>query len=277
MLDAITKGYLALRPAAAAHTLARLDTRDTKAILEAMPNHLAASVLEHMAPRSAGRCLALLPVKTGGEILARTPVLSAVAALRVMERDRVRELLGVMQRHAAARIRLRLRYTERVIGAYVDADVVTLSPDLRVGDALLLLRRARRRTGHTISIVDERRQLVGVIDLADLIAARDRAMVQGVMRPASVVLNVRTALQTVANHPAWLTCESLPVINREGVFQGVLERSKVLEEEQQLLTEVAQVSELTATRSALADIFWMGVGAFFATGGDSAGQIKVED
>jgi hypothetical protein len=102
-------------------------------------------------------------------------------------------------------------------------------------------------------------------------------MIQSVTRPAGVVLNVRVALHTVTNHPAWLTQESLPVINRDGVFQGILERSRVTEEEKQLLTEAEEVNDLTTTRSALADIFWMGVGAFLATGGDSLRRLEVED
>lgn len=238
MLDRVTKGYLALRPAAAAHTLARLDDRDTKAIFETMPHRLAAKVLQHMAPRSAGWCLTQLPTKTGGEILARTPVLAAVAALRLMERDQVKELLAAMPRHAAARLWLRLRYSERVIGAFVDADAVTLTLDLRVSDALRLLRRAGRRTGHTIPVLNERRLLAGLVDLTDLIGARDRSAIQSLMRPASVALNARAALHTATNHPAWLTHDSLPVTNRDGVFQGVLERSRVMEEEQQLVAEV---------------------------------------
>jgi magnesium transporter len=112
--------------------------------------------------------------------------------------------------------------------------------------------------------LDERRHLAGVLDLAELIAARDRALLQRLMRPAGAVLNVRAALHTVTNHPAWLTHESLPVINRDGVFQGVLERSRVTKEETQLPAEIAEVNELKATRTALADIFWMGVGAFLA-------------
>lgn len=277
MLDSITKGYLSLRPAAAANTLARLDGRDTKAIFEAMPRQLAANVLEHMVPQSAGRCLAQLPAKTGGEILARTPLLAAVAALRLMEPGKVKALLAQMPRPTAARLRLRLRYSERVIGAFVDADIVTLTSDLRVGDALRLLRRAGRRTGYQISVLNEHRQLVGIVDLADLIGARDRSMIQSVMRPAGVVLNVRAALHTVTNHSAWLTHESLPVINRDGVFQGMLERSKVTEEKQQLVTEVAEGNELATTRAALADIFWMGIGAFIVGGTDPSGRDKVEN
>jgi magnesium transporter len=277
MLDSITKGYLSLRPAAAANTLARLDGRDTKAIFEAMPRQLAAKVLEHMAPQSAGRCLAQLPAKTGSEILARTPLLAAAAALGLMETDKVKALLAQMPRHAAARLRLRLRYSDRAIGAFVDADVVTLTPDLRVGDALRMLRRSGRRSGYQISVLDEHRHLVGVVDLADLIGSRDRSTIQSLMRPADVVLNARAALHTATNHPAWLMHDSLPVVNRNGVFQGVLERSKVTEEKQQLVTEVAEGNELATTRAALADIFWMGVGAFIVGDTGPTGRNKAED
>jgi magnesium transporter len=277
VLDPITRGYLALRPAAAARTLARLDSRDIEAIFMAMPHQLAAGVLEHMAPGSASRCLAQLPATTGGEILARTPVPAAVAALRLMQREQVAALLAVMPRLTAARLRLRLQYAETVIGAFVDADVITLTPAHRVGDALRLFRRAGQRTGHTIPVLDADRHLAGLVDLSDLLGARDRSMVQGIMHPAPLLLNARAALQTVTDHPAWLTHDSLPVINRGGVFQGVLRRSKVMEEERQLVTEVAVHTELARTRAALADIFWMGVGALFVSDDGQAARKHPED
>jgi magnesium transporter len=277
MLDPVTKGYIALRPAAAARTLTRLDSPDIKAIFEAMPHPLAAKVLEHMAPGSAARCLAQVTIKTGVEILARMPVIAAVAALRLMKLDQVKELLALMPRPAAARLRLRLRYSETVIGAFVDADVVTFSPDHRVGDVLRLFRRSGQRTGQTIHVLDEHRHLAGVVDLSDLLGQRDRSMIQRVMRPASLVLNARAAIQTVTNHPAWLTHDSLPVVSRDGVFQGVLRRSKVMEEEQELLTEVADRNELATTRSALADIFWIGLGALFVGNTITAARDKADD
>ena len=277
MLDPITRGYLALRPASAARTLARLDSRDIEAIFLAMPHQLAAGVLEHMAPGSASRCLAQLPATTGSEILARTPVPAAVAALRLMQREQVAALLAAMPRLAAARLRLRLQYAETVIGAFVDADVITLTPAHRVGDALRLFRRAGQHTGHTIPVLDAERHLAGLVDLSDLLGARDRSMIQGIMHPAPLLLNARAALQTVTDHPSWLTHDSLPVINRSGVFQGVLRRSKVMEEERQLLTEVAVHTELARTRAALADIFWMGVGALFVSDDGQAARKHLED
>lgn len=272
MLDPITKGYLTLHPAAAAQTLARLSDRDIKALFAAMPRQLAADVLSHMAPGFATRCLAQLPVGTASAILAQAPVPAAVAALRLMQSDHVKSLLEAMPRPAMARLRLRLRFSEAVIGAYVDADVMTVTPTDRVGDVLRRLRRAGPPVSQMLPVLDEHHKLAGVVELGDLLTARDRSLIQSVTRQAPIVLNARSALQTMVNDPVWLTHDSLPVTNREGVFQGVLRRPEAVEEAQQLLNEVADRADLAKTRAALADIFWIGVGAFFAGNTDSGAQ-----
>jgi Mg/Co/Ni transporter MgtE len=277
VLDALTKGYLTLHPAAAARTLARLDIRDLKAVFQGMPRPLAASVIEHMTPGSIARCLSHLQTRAAAEILVRIPSLTAVAALRLMNADLVKVLFSAMPRPAAARLRLRLRYPETLIGSFVDAEALTLSVEQRVGDALRLVRRTGQRTGHTLYVIDEHRHLAGVVDLCDLLGERDRSKLQRVLHPAPVVLNARAALQTVTNHPAWLTHDSLPVVNREGLFQGVLARTRVMTEEQQLLTEVAERNELTTTRAALADIFWLGVAAVFTANSGISKQRRMED
>lgn len=276
-LDPVTKGYIALRPADAARTLAQLNDRDIKAIFGAIPRQMAASLLEHMTPSSAIHCIAQLADKTIAEILTQMPVLSAVAALRLMKREQVKTLLTLMPRPKAAQLRLRLRYTEAVIGAFVDNDVVTFHPDQSAGDALRQFKREGQRTGHTIHVLNELRQLAGVVQLSDLVSARDRSTIKRIMRPGPVAIHAGAALQTAASHPAWLTHDSLPVINRTGVFQGVLRRSKVMEEEQQLINELAEQNELAATRDALADIFWIAVGALFISNPHSTARNKVED
>lgn len=264
MLDPITKGYIALRPDSVASTLSQLDKPETRALLEAMPRHLAASVMEHMVPRAAAQCLEQLASKLSADLLARMPVSAAVEVLRVMKREQIKALFAVMPRPAVARLRMRLRFSETVIGGYVDTDVVTISADIRVHDVLRLIKRNSQRMGHSIYVLDEQRRLMGLVDLGELVAARERMTVQRLIRPAPVVFNARAPLQTATNHPGWLTHDNLPVINREGIFQGVLQRSKVMEGESELITRVDDYKELAVTRDALADIFWLGVSAIFS-------------
>jgi len=269
MLDAVTKGYLALHPESAARTLARIDRRDAAEAFSAMPRPLAGQVLTCMAPGSAARCLAALPAGEAGEILTRMLLPAAVAALRMLEQKQVQAILQQLPRPKAARIRLRLRFSEWVIGAFVEDDVLTLSPNHRVGDALRLLRSSGQGTGQTIPVVGADRRLQGIVDVCELLSNADRRFVQHVMQPAEHVLNARAAVQTVSNHPAWMTHDSLPVINRNGIFQGVLRRSRVMEEQTHLMNEIVERNELVTTRAALADIFWLAVGALFVGPGRS--------
>ncbi|MEJ2309895.1 MAG: CBS domain-containing protein [Gammaproteobacteria bacterium] len=263
MLDAVTKGYLALHPESAARTLARIDRRDAAEAFGAMPRQLAGQVLACMAPASAARCLREMPAAVAGDILSRTAIPAAVAPLRLLEEKQVHLILRHLPRPKAARIRLRLRFSEWVIGSFVEDDVLTLSPNHRVGDALRLVRTSGQPINQSIAVVDAHRRLVGIVDLCELLDAADRRSVRQVMQPVSHVLNARAAVQSVANHPAWVHHDSLPVVNRNGLFQGVLRRARVMEEEAHILNEIAERNELLTTRSALADIFWLAVGALF--------------
>ena len=277
MLDPVTKGYLTRRPDAAAISLLRLEDRDMQGIFEAMPRLVAANVLEHMPAASASRCLSNLANKTVSEILAHMPIPAGIAVLRHMQHDQVKELLESMPRTMAMRLRIGLRYSETMVGAFVDANVITLTPEHHVGDALRLYRKQGQYTRDIIYVLNKHRHLAGQVYLNDLINARDRSIISRHMHPVPAVLNTRATLQSVAKHPAWLTNDSLPVTNRNSVFQGVLWRDKVMKKDQQLINNVTEQNELASTRAALADIFWMAVGALFVGGAASAEHNEEED
>ena len=277
MLDPVTRAYLARYPDAAAVTLLRLGDDDIRGVFEAMPRAVAATVLEHMPAASASRCLMGLANKTISEILPQMRIPACVAVLRHMQHDHVKDILERLPRSLAVRLRLGLRYSETMVGAFVDAKVITLKSEQHVGDALRQYRHDGQFTRHIIYVLDEQRHLAGQVHLDDLLSARDRSIIRRMMKPVPAVLNTRATLQSVARHPAWLTNDSLPVTNRNDVYQGVLWRDKVMEKEQQLIQTVTEHNELASTRSALADIFWMAVGALFVGGVAPAEHTEEDD
>jgi Mg/Co/Ni transporter MgtE len=172
---------------------------------------------------------------------------------------------------------MRMRLSESVIGSYADADVITFSPDHRISDALRLFRESRsQQTGHSIYVTDTNKKLLGQVELGELLATKESSTIQRLVRPAPAVLNARAALQSSARHPAWVTRDNLPVTDRSGLFQGVLWRSTLFDHEQQIINEVADENETATTRSALADIFWLGVGAVFTRNPDLTSQDREE-
>ena len=274
MLDPLTKGYLNLRPDAAANTLLRLDEHDRSRLFEAMSPQLAARVLGHMAAASASAVLASLDDDNVSAILAQMPLPGAVAVLRQLPRARIKALLARMSPTLAVRLRLGLRYAESVVGAFVDVNAVTFSPEHHASDALRLYRREGQYTGHTIYVLNERRHLAGQVHLNDLLSARERSIIGRIMEPVTAVLSTREPLRSVARHPAWLTNDYLPVINRNDVYQGVLGRDKVMAGREELIEQVTDESELATTRAALGDIFWIAVGALFAGNTDANAHNK---
>jgi magnesium transporter len=266
MIDSVTKGYLSLHPASAARTLSRLDTHDIRETLETLPINLAANVLSNMSPQTASQCLGEMDITTSSELVTRMNAARAVAVLRLMGRTQVRDILSKLSYQAAAHLRMRLRFSDSVIGTFADSDVVTLNPEHHVSDALRLFKQNKsHRTSHTIYVVDGDNRLVGTVDLSELLTARDSNTIKGLIHPAPVILNARTALNTVTSHPAWLTHDNLPVTHRDGLFQGVLWRSSVSEHKQQIINSVVDHNETTTTLTALADIFWIAVGAVFSS------------
>jgi Mg/Co/Ni transporter MgtE len=268
-LDPVTKNYISLRPEAVAQTLVRLDDASIRAIFEAMSHPLAAKVMGHMAPGSASHCLQLLPHQISAEIVIEMPSLKSVASLRLMKRGYVNELFSLMPKTRVALLRLRLNHAETVIGAFIDSDIITFNPKQHVSDALRLFRRDGQRTGHIIHVLDDRQHVAGSIQLGDLLAASDHTLVKTIMHPAAKVLHARTPLQTMVNHPVWLTHDNLPVTDRNGQFQGVLRRTNVIGEPKQVLNDIDSHNIADTTRTALSDIFWIAIGALFAGSSDS--------
>jgi magnesium transporter len=251
-----------LHPSAAARTLSRLDVRDIRQILEAIPASLAAKVLDYMQPMTVSGCVADMDTEKSHELLSRMNASNAVAVIRLLSKVKQDEIFSTMPRVTAANLRMRMRFSESVIGAYADTDVLTFSAEQRVSDALRVYRNSRaQRTGHITYVLDADNKLLGVIDLGELLSAKESSTVQRLLRPVPAVLNVRAALQSVNRHPAWLTYDNLPVTNRNGVFQGVLWRSSISQQDQHIINEVADYGETATTYSALADIFWLSVGA----------------
>jgi Mg/Co/Ni transporter MgtE len=277
VVDSLTAGYLERHPGAVARALTRLDDRDVIELLTDTPATLAAGVIAHMTPGMAVRCLEQLPPRKAADIAVHMPAQPAVSRLRLMDRDRQRQLLGHLPRLSAARLRLHLRYPESAIGALIDTDVLTLGQELRVGDALRQIRQSRTPQSHTLYVLNDRRRLTGMIDVSHLLAQPDRVPVFRIQQPVPVAFNVRASIHAVDDHPAWITHDALPAVNRAGVFLGVLHRSAVMREEQSLLSDVAEQRELSTTRLALADLFWLALASLFPGARGRSPQQESED
>ncbi|MEW8657335.1 MAG: hypothetical protein AB2603_03340 [Candidatus Thiodiazotropha endolucinida] len=262
--DPLVTSYLETHPAAAASSLHQLSTTELTEFIAMISPPIASRVLMHMMPGVAADILSCMEDEVAADILFRMPNEAAVLTMRSIIYDRHNALYSKMPKSAALRLRLQMRYPEALIGSLVDPDSVTLRPEQRVSSALLLLREGSQRVSQQIYLINDERHLLGYIDLKTLIVNRERTTLSRLMKKAPLVLNVRAPLHSAEDLDAWLSFDSLPVVDRHGIFQGVLRRDALAREDHSLLTSISSEKEFTRTRTALSDILWLIVSSLLA-------------
>ena len=127
--------------------------------------------------------------------------------------------------------------TPQRVGQVMTREVVTLSPQQSVLDALMLL--ARHRFRHLL-VVDANNRLVGVLSDRDLLRfltrepQRETATVTEVIKPHQMTVRSDTFLSTAAEAMLAHRINCLPVTDGEGLVRGILTSTDLLRAFQQV-------------------------------------------
>jgi len=191
-----------LDDATVADTMQEIEPGLQRAMLEAMPPERAADVLEEMDPDDAADLLGTL----GEEDRA--------AYIQFMEDEETSQVIKL------------LAYPEDTAGGIMTTEFSTIPAGLRVGEALEYLRRSSEAREdealYYVHIVDEQRRLVGVLALRDLVMADPQVQVDSIMQYQPITVSPLTRQTEVARLVAKYNLLEVPVVNGDGVLQGVV-------------------------------------------------------
>jgi magnesium transporter len=122
-----------------------------------------------------------------------------------------------------------MEYPQDTAGALMDPRVGAFSATLTIVEAIERLRGMRQRGLRELFAVDEQMQLIGQIEVEDLVlASRDRTIRDIVHRVSATVRDtdkITHVAQTLQQYPQSV----LPVLNETGRFLGVIRNSQLSE------------------------------------------------
>lgn len=228
-----------------------LSQNDLASIKAALGGQHAADIVSYMGdldPSEIARILLLLPDRREAEVfgyldpatqvaiadeLSRGDLVRLVTAMSHDERADLFNRLTPEQQQAllpgiahAERedIRRLASYPEGTAGSIMTSDYATLAPDLAARQAIERLRREApdRETIYEAYVVNEARQLVGVISLRDLLLARDEARIADIMRKGAVFARVEDRREDVARKIADYDLLALPIVNGGDALVGIV-------------------------------------------------------
>lgn len=260
--------FAGAHPEDAARILEGSSPQDVAAFLPEIPAEVAAALLARMQLSFAADCLSLVEGERAAEIGERLRLDRAALLLRRMDDPDAERILGTLSEDRARRLRALMRYPEGTAAAIADPEVATLTPDITVGTARKRLERSRPHVHPNLYVIDRDGRLVGVLGAGALLQARAGDRVESLMRADVITVSAHTDVGALAVHPAWRELDALPVVDRTGLFLGVVRHRRI----RQLLDSNRRDDESgLAVLAMMADLYWISLSSLVSGMGEMVG------
>ena len=149
----------------------------------------------------------------------------------------VTRVLRNVPKDKRANINRLLNYKEDSAGSIMTTEFVVLLDDVTCDEAIRLIRKTgkNKETIYTVFVMDRQRNLVGTVDLDDLIFADGDSPIVDIMNKDFQTVNVNDDQEEVANVVKRYDLNAVAVLNNDGRLVGIVtvdDVMDVIEEEQ---------------------------------------------
>lgn len=139
------------------------------------------------------------------------------------EKDR-EALLPALAQAEREDIRRLSAYEEGTAGAIMTPDYATLMPDMTASQALESLRQAApdKETIYYAYVINDKRELLGLVSLKNLIVARRDAVIKDIMHEDAIYATVDEDQELAARKMQKYDLIAMPVLNEAGAMVGII-------------------------------------------------------
>jgi len=235
--ELVRTGVATLHPADIAELLNALEEPELKRkIFSWLVPDLASEVFSFASPLTQEDLTHELSSAALGDIVERLDSDDAVDLLASLPEGQARAILDQVPQELSVEMAQLLRYPADTAGGIMQTEHVEVPEGTSVTEAIEMIRKHVEDVPdiHNVFVVDQGRNLVGVLPLRKLILARSDDPVEKVMDPQVISARVDLDQEQVAQLFKRYDLVSLPVVDGQGVLLGritVDDVVDVLEEE----------------------------------------------
>lgn len=160
----------------------------------------------------------------------------------------VTRVLKNVSKERRATINRLLNYKEGTAGSIMTTEFLVLLDTLTADEAIEQIRKVgkTKETIYTLFVIDKRRNLVGTLDLDDLIFAKGNEKISDLMNRDYVTVNINTDQEEVANMIKRYDLNAIAVLNNENRLVGLITVDDIIDViEQEATEDVAALSHVT--------------------------------
>ena len=261
-----------LRPADIADILEQLDADEAGAVLDRLAPEIAADTLNEVEAPLQSEILSELNPERASDLLEMLPPDDAADILADMPQHEAERLLSLMPTSESQPIRELLRYGPQTAGGIMTSEVLALSEELTVEEALAYLREHSDHLEmiYYLYIVDSERRLIGIVSLRELVVAQPGTHLRELMDRDVIKVQAEMDQEEVARIIAKYDLLGVPVVDGEDHLLGLVTVDDVIdvihEEQAEDFSEIAGASveeleeeEHFSLKATLNRITWLGI------------------
>ncbi len=183
-----------------------------------------ALILEQSTQRLQRRIVDLLKLEQVLNIfnyMSNDDIADVLGILRTSDR---KELLNLMRVGDNQHVEKLLQYDDDSAGGIMTTEYISLREDLIVQDALHKIKEIAPKTEviEVIFVLDDKKQLVGIADLRDILLAEDDKTLSDIMEDNIITVTPNIDQEEVSILVSKYDLKAIPVVNRKGGMLGII-------------------------------------------------------
>ncbi len=208
-------------------------------IFKTVKSEYTADFFTELSPDTKEELIHMMSDSELAELLEKQFTDDLVDDLEDLPANLVTRVLKNVSKERRTIINKLLNYKENTAGSIMTTEFLVLKNTLTADEAIKQIRQIgkSKETIYTLFIIDAQRNLVGTLDLDDLIFSKENILLSDIMNRDFVTTNVNTDQEEVANLIKRYDLNAIAVLNNEDRLVGLITVDDIIDVIEQEATE----------------------------------------
>lgn len=222
---------LTQHPADIAAFITKLDEDFQLALFSKLPRDVAIKVFEDFSEPLQAQLLVKLDAEDAATLLKSISADKLTKLFDHLNDEDLKKYLRLLQSKQRIQIISRLNFEPESAGRIMNSDIITLHKDFTVRKSVELIQRIgeKKELMQKIYVTDRDGKLVGYIELDDLVFSKPEMHLRKIIHKNELIINAHEDQEAVARQMSHYGLLSVPVVDKQYHFLGVITADDILE------------------------------------------------
>lgn len=216
-----------------------LSSEDMVRLFRVLPKDEAADVFSYMEPDLQEKLINSLTDKELKNVLDELFMDDTVDLIEEMPSNVVKRILKTVNKEDRKTINELLKYPDDSAGSIMTTEFIDLKVNMTVEKAFEKIKKIglKKETVYTCYVLDVRREIIGIIDIKDLLLAERDTLIKEIMETNVIAVNTLDDKEEVAKQFDKYDVMALPVVDKEERLVGIITVDDAIDVLQEETTE----------------------------------------